>query len=445
MHNYSSSVRYILILAVVAYVSVAAVLSESTPIYGTTEQESVTVTPPLRGLIMKESISESNSNSESELSRRRKPTPRIIGGQTLNDPDRFPYFALMNGSGQCGAALISKRFVLTAAHCVGTDNDFEIGISERLPFLEAAFLTNSDSGGTEYRYSNGIVHPDYNDYSVSNDIALYELAQDVVPTNTNTDPDTDININSIPYIRLEQTPVTTKGTPMTVIGFGDIDPSNANDVLSDELLEATVGFVPRAECIARMGLGQIGPDMLCAYNPSGEDSCGGDSGGPLVLKGGTSGNGNGNGNPADDSLVGLVSWGYDCGGNTPGVYTNIAYFYDWIVESMCAMNPSAVPDYVVCSSNGNIGGSSSSSNDNIGGSSSSSSTVAGGSGESNEGSIGSGSGSGSGSIPTPPETQVPTSAFNFDDDDDYYSYNDDELFQEVADWFQEAVDWIESF
>jgi len=336
----------------------------------------------------------------------------------------------MNGAGQCGAVLISKRFVLTAAHCVGTDNDFEIGIQEKLPFYEAAFLTNSDSGGIEYRYSNGIVHPDYNDYSVSNDIALYELAEDVVvPLDS-----------SIPYIRLERTPVTTKGTAMTVIGFGDTDPDNAYDVLSDELLEATVGFVPRAECIARMGLGQIGPDMLCAYNPSGEDSCGGDSGGPLLLKGGYNGNNNNNINyPADDSLVGLVSWGYDCGGNTPGVYTNIAYFYDWIVKSMCAMNPSAVPEYVVCSSIGNSGGSSSNNgNGNGNGNSGGSSTVAGGSesGESNEGSFGSGNDSfgsgGGGSILTPPETQDPPSF-------------DDELLQDIADWFQEAVDWVESF
>lgn len=45
----------------------------------------------------------------------RSPLPKIIGGEDV-DPDRYPYFALMNGrGGLCGGVLISKRFVLTAA------------------------------------------------------------------------------------------------------------------------------------------------------------------------------------------------------------------------------------------------------------------------------------------------------------------------------------------
>ena len=60
----------------------------------------------------------------------------------------------------------------------------------------------------------------------------------------------------------------------------------------------------------------------------GKDSCQGDSGGPLVcdIKA-----------PGDDKgsavLVGVTSWGGVCGASgSPGVYANVHYFRDWILD-----------------------------------------------------------------------------------------------------------------
>ena len=45
----------------------------------------------------------------------------------------------------------------------------------------------------------------------------------------------------------------------------------------------------------------------------------GDSGGPLVWN--------------SDTLVGIVSWGFGCGrSGYPGVYSDVAYFHDWIAK-----------------------------------------------------------------------------------------------------------------
>ena len=79
-------------------------------------------------------------------------------------------------------------------------------------------------------------------------------------------------------------------------------------------------------------------DDICAGIPDGDDaddliemgvdSCQGDSGGPLVcdIKA-----------PGDDKgsavLVGVTSWGGVCGvAGSPGVYANVHYFREWILD-----------------------------------------------------------------------------------------------------------------
>lgn len=63
--------------------------------------------------------------------------------------------------------------------------------------------------------------------------------------------------------------------------------------------------------------------QYCAFDPqSKNDSCQGDSGGPLQYFSDR--------NSSIATVVGIVSFGIDCGNGLPGIYTRVAYYLDWI-------------------------------------------------------------------------------------------------------------------
>merc|ERR1712107_704018 len=106
--------------------------------------------------------------------------------------------------------------------------------------------------------------------------------------------------------------------------FGWTDPRRADG--------GTVPIVPESRCQIEYPF-QIAKSMICA-GEYGKDSCQGDSGGPMVCY-----NADGSG-----YLGGIVSWGIGCGGLFhPGVYTEVAYFVDW-VETHTPAAPTSPPE-----------------------------------------------------------------------------------------------------
>merc|ERR1712107_285664 len=100
----------------------------------------------------------------------------------------------------------------------------------------------------------------------------------------------------------------------------------------DELMVVTVPIVPESRCQIEYPF-QIAKSMICA-GEYGKDSCQGGSGGPMVCY-----NADGSG-----YLGGIVSWGIGCGGLFhPGVYTEVAYFVDW-VEAHTPAAPTSPPE-----------------------------------------------------------------------------------------------------
>ncbi|XP_059086452.1 vitamin K-dependent protein C-like isoform X2 [Tigriopus californicus] len=102
---------------------------------------------------------------------------RIVCGQEAL-PHRFPWMAAIyqDDTFLCGSSIISKDWILTAAHCV-EDLQHEIHLrvgAHDLSKPEKTALT------VAIKKENVISHPEYNNKNLNNDIALLELLNPLV-------------------------------------------------------------------------------------------------------------------------------------------------------------------------------------------------------------------------------------------------------------------------
>ena len=114
---------------------------------------------------------------------------------------------------------------------------------------------------------------------------------------------------------------------VTVPGWGITE----NKTRSEVLLQVKLTPISNEQCAETYkNISEIGYKQMCASGKSEIGSCFGDSGGPLqglTLY---------NEKEARYVQFGIVSFGHkNCGKEGfPGVYTRVAYFMDWILDTM---------------------------------------------------------------------------------------------------------------
>ena len=243
----------------------------------------------------------------------------IVGG--YHPLTAQPWFALaLNKSGDqflrgpCGATMISKKWAVTAAHCLS--NSRKNDLKDRMDYLYigayAPWKQSFDgkaNDGRPYEVLKIVRHIEHEQHEPGagqdHDIALLELEEEV------SDDFTSFYPMKVPSPGDEE--ALTSGTPGTVYGFGDTTFGGSNSRL---LRIAEVGYVEHDQCAKDMSRWGITYDMMCFGGDGRTDACSGDSGGPVI---------------AHDKIFGVVSWGYRCAAKGfPGVYASVEDHLDWI-------------------------------------------------------------------------------------------------------------------
>ncbi|XP_026316177.1 phenoloxidase-activating enzyme-like [Hyposmocoma kahamanoa] len=259
----------------------------------------------------------------------------VEGSGEITDIDQYPWAALIEYQDDnkiriyCGGALISDRYVLTAAHCVvgphvkaKPPRNVRLGEFDLSNEVDQPDCVTINGGGSDCTEGAVVIpiekvisHPDYNNNdrkTRKHDIALIRMSKSA-PTDSDfirpiSLPTSDITL-SIP-----------SGQLLIETGWG-LRKSGTLKV------HVKIPFVPLSECQAIYSnhRTQLWQGQICAAGKEINPACTAEGGSPLVWE---------NPNKVFE-LIGLDSFGPICGNDDlPSVYTYVYEYNSWIHQNI---------------------------------------------------------------------------------------------------------------
>ncbi|XP_077519950.1 chymotrypsin-1-like [Amblyomma americanum] len=222
---------------------------------------------------------------------RKTQVPWIV--RLISSPQNRPYQLL------CGGSIITRRIILTAAHCV----------EKPIESVEVFYNSSKLSEGPSIQAKAVVIHPGYRENMVSSDIALLKL-------------ETPLKIDK--FVRPVCLPTKwtrVKQRRLIAAGWGS---TREGGVASEDLLHVRLKRLPSGKCkklippatAARINISTI----ICAWTKK-KDICDGDSGGPLT----------GLNRKGKTVQLGIAAFNYACTSPlTPTAFTRVSSFMPWI-------------------------------------------------------------------------------------------------------------------
>ena len=236
-----------------------------------------------------------------------EPVGRLINGVDIPQGSDYPFVLLREHDGGdvvCGGTLLNPSVIMTAAHCVPS-----VKIAESL-------------GGERRQVASGMIHPDFDEDTLENDIALCFVDESFHEKRTVY---ADIPVRGSDFVR-----------DLVILGGGIVEVRDGGRMASAvQSANIRVSACPRLYTDAYPYTCGLACGSFCAYGEDGRgnimDACYGDSGGPALMVQG------GDGDDVSYKVAGITSWGVDCGigRDRPGVYVNVMRYSGWIHDSMC--------------------------------------------------------------------------------------------------------------
>ncbi|KAL1441899.1 hypothetical protein MTO96_008215 [Rhipicephalus appendiculatus] len=203
----------------------------------------------------------------------------------------------------CSGTILTQRNILTAAHCIKQNDTY--------PTRILAYYNSTEKFDGEFlRVDRMKVHPDFNETSFVNDIALLRVERSFTFT-TRTRP-----------ICISLEPIDIFHKHVRVAGWGRLKQFGPSQRL---LYYTSLRVMSDEVCMRKFASNGYNTTLqFCAHEYT-TDACDGDSGGPAIAR-------------ADNRRflqVGIVSYGAGCADKeVPGVYTRLDALVPWILDNI---------------------------------------------------------------------------------------------------------------